>query len=112
MGLAEEYPKMFRNDTVRLRAVLSCVPDLSPKAREELALSLNVMADKARDLDDIVQRILNEPHTPAEIGELLIAFELTTEQIRGLSDTLDGKLYEFGDRLLNAASQLQGKQRE
>ena len=33
------------------------------------------------------------------LGELLIAFELTTEQIRGHSDTIDGKLYEIGDRL-------------
>ena len=48
---------------------------------------------------DLVRRLVEEEHTPAEIGELLIAFELTTEQLRGYSDTVDGKLYEIGDRL-------------
>lgn len=72
--------------------------------REELALALNQMADKARDLDEIMDRLLNEPHSPAEIGELLIAFELTTEQIRGHSDTIDGKMYKIGDRLKGVTS--------
>ena len=62
-------------------------------------MTLNLMADKARDLDDIVNRLLEEPHTPAQIGELLIACELTTEQLRGHSDTIDGKLYEIAERL-------------
>lgn len=52
-----------------------------------------------QDLDNIVDRLLNEEHTPAEIGELLIAFEPTTEHIRGHTDTIDGKLYDLGDRL-------------
>jgi|GEM_PF-2977660 len=99
MSLDEEYPKTFRNVSARLRAFLEIDPDLSQRAREDYATALNAMADKARDLDDIVHRLLNEPHTPEEIGELLIAFELTTEQIRGHSDTIDGKLYEIGDRL-------------
>ena len=63
------------------------------------------MADKARDLDDIVNRLLDEPHTPEEIGQLLVAFELTTEQIRGHSDAMDGKLYEINDRLKERAAQ-------
>jgi hypothetical protein len=99
MSLDEDYPKTFRNLTARLRAVLEVVPGLPEREREDIATALNVMADKSRDLDDIVQRLLNEPHTPPEIGELLIAFELTTEQLRGHSDTIDGKLYEIGDRL-------------
>ena len=99
MSLDEEYPKAFRNVTARLRALLEIVPGLPEREREDIATALNAMADKARDLDDIVQRLLNEPHTPEEIGELLIAFEMTTEQIRGHSDTIDGKLYEIGDRL-------------
>jgi hypothetical protein len=99
MPLDEEYPKTHRNLTARLRALLECDPGLSAQEREDIALALNVMADKARDLEDILQRLLNEPHTPAEVGELLIAFELTTEQLRGHSDTIDGKLYEIGDRL-------------
>src|SRR6516165_6202920 len=99
MSLDEDYPKTFRNLTARLRAVLEVVPGLPEREREDIATALNAMADKSRDLDDIVQRLLNEPHTPPEIGELLIAFELTTEQLRGHSDTIDGKLYEIGDRL-------------
>jgi hypothetical protein len=97
--LDEEYPKAFRRRTVQIRTLLEQVPDLPAGEREELAIALNDMADKARDLEDIVERLLNEPHTPTEIGELLIAFELATEQIRGHSDTIDGKLYEIGDRL-------------
>ena len=62
-------------------------------------MSLDSMASLAVDLVDIVNRLMDEPHTAAEIGELLIAFELTTEQLRGHSDTIDGKLYEIGDRL-------------
>ena len=65
----------------------------------KIADTLNDMANLASDLNDIVSRLVNEEHTPGEIGELLIAFELTTEQIRGHSDTIDGKLYALGDRL-------------
>lgn len=99
MSLDEDYPKTHRNTFDRFRELLALDATLSTKLREDLAISLCDMADKARDLDDIASRLLNEPHTPEEIGELLIAFELTTEQIRGHSDTIDGKLYEIGDRL-------------
>ncbi len=99
MSLDEDYPKASRKDHSRLRRLLECVPDLGQKEREEVADTLNDMANLASDLNDIVSRLLTAEHTPAEIGELLIAFELTTEQIRGHSDTIDGKLYEIGDRL-------------
>ena len=99
MSLDEDYPKTLRKDYSRLRQLLECVPDLGPKEREEIADTLNDMANLANDLNDIVSRLLNEEHKPAEIGELLIAFELTTEQIRGHSDTIDRKLYAIGDRL-------------
>ena len=74
MSLDEEYPKTRRDLAARLRALLEAVPDLPERDRAELATALNVMADRARDLDDIVQRLLNEPHTLREIGELLIVF--------------------------------------
>ena len=99
MSLDEEYPKTLGKDYSRLRRLLECVPDLGQKEREEIADTLNDMANLASDLNDIVSRLANEEHTPAEIGALLIAFELTTEQLRGHSDTIDGKLYEIGDRL-------------
>jgi hypothetical protein len=99
MGLEEQYPKTHRGRTARILRLLELAPGMDPKECEDLAISLNQMADKARDLDEIVNRLLNEDHTPAEIGELLIAVELTTEQLRGHSDVIDGKLYEIGDRL-------------
>lgn len=99
MGLDEEYPKTCRQRTEQIRRLLERAPELDPKECEDLAISLNQMADKARDLDEIVDRLLNEEHTPAEIGDLLIAVELTTEQIRGHSDVIDGKLYEIADHL-------------
>jgi hypothetical protein len=102
MSLDEEYPKSSRRDYSRLRRLLECVPDLGQQDRVEIADTLNDMARLASDLNDIVSRLTNEEHTPGEIGELLIAFELTTEQIRGHSDTIDGKLYEIGDRLKTA----------
>jgi hypothetical protein len=99
MPLDDEYPKTFRQTAPRFRQLLSHDLALSAEQREELARALSDLADKARDLDDIATRLIEEPHTPAEIGELLIAFELTTEQLRGNSDAIDGKLYDIGDRL-------------
>jgi hypothetical protein len=99
MSLDEDYPKASHKDYPRLRRLLECVPDLGQKERVDIADTLDDMANLASDLNDIVRRLLDEEHTPAEIGELLIAFELTTEQLRGHSDTIDGKLYEIGDRL-------------
>jgi hypothetical protein len=100
MELDEEYPKTCRRRTAQFRGLLEKVaPHLTARERDDLAMSLNEMADKAKDLDEIVDRLLNEPHTPEEIGELLTAVELTTEQIRGHSDTIDGKLYDIADRI-------------
>jgi hypothetical protein len=104
MSLDEEYPKTHRDYLAGLRALLAKDAGLNPELRDEVATVINDLADKARDLEDIVQRLLTEPHTPAEVGELLIALELTTEQIRGESDLIDGKLYEIGDRLRGVAS--------
>jgi hypothetical protein len=103
MSLAEEYPKTHRNSTAKLRALLERDSKLGPREREDIAMALNSMADLACDLNDIFQRLLSEEHTAAEIGDLLIAFELTTEQLRGDSDVIDGKLYEIGDRLKGVA---------
>ncbi len=104
MELDEEYPKTHRNLLPRLRSVLENAPGLNSEEREMIARAMNEMADHARDLDDITERLISEKHTPKEVGELLIAFELTTEQIRGYSDVIDGKLYEIADRLKAAAS--------
>ncbi len=99
MELDEEYPKTCRKRTGRIKQLLEKVPGLDARAQEEIASSLNQMADKARDLDEIMDRLLNESHTPEEIAELLVAFELTTEQIRGHSDVIDGKLHDIASRM-------------
>lgn len=104
MSLIEEYPKMRRDFTVQLRTLLQRVPGLGPGECEEYALAINDMADKAHDLDEIVRRLIAGQHSPAELGELLIAFELTTEQLRGASDIINGKLYDIGDRLKERSS--------
>jgi hypothetical protein len=99
MSLDEDYPKTHRDLSARLGALLRDVPGLPPEELETIVDAINNLADKACDLEDIVQRLLKEQHTPAEVGELLIAIELTTEQIRGSSEDIDGKLYEIGDKL-------------
>jgi len=99
MSILEQYPKTFRNMTERLRAVLERVPGgVEAREREALAQAINGMADKACDLNEIFQRML-EPTSSEELADLFAAFEMTVEQIRGDSDTIDGRLYEIADRL-------------
>ncbi len=99
MSLTDEYPKSNRKVKQKLLSLLELDTGLSADERREVAMGLNELADKARDLDDIFIRLLNEPHTPAEIGDLLIAFRLTLADIHGASDFVYGKLYDIGDRL-------------
>jgi hypothetical protein len=99
MSLDEEYPKAKRNATRQLRALLEHDSGLSAGERQEVAMGLNILADNARDLDDIFNRLVDESHTSAEVGELLIAFQLTLGQIRGATDLVNEKLYDIGDRL-------------
>jgi hypothetical protein len=103
VSLVDEYPKKQRNLTPQLRKVLGQVPGLGPRDSEDLAMAINNMADKAHDLNDIVERLVRGQDGLAEVGELLIAFELTTEQLRGDSDLINGKLYDCGDRLKKVA---------
>jgi hypothetical protein len=99
MSLLEEYPKMHRNATPRLRALLERVPGLGAREREDIAMWVNDMADKAHDLNEIFTRLVEGDRSSDELGELFIVFALTAEQLRGTSDLLDGKLYDVGDRL-------------
>jgi hypothetical protein len=103
MFLSEDYPKTHRNQTETLRAVLSHVPGLSPRHAEDYALAINDLADKARDLDEIFSHLLRGGRDAEELAEILTAFELTTEQIRGSSDAINGKLYDLADRLRQGA---------
>lgn len=102
MGLEEHYPKHHTNHVRKLCSLLTLAPHLDVRAREDIALAVNEMADKAADLVDVMRRLVEEKHTPEEVGDLLIAFELTTEQIRGQAESVEGKLYEVGDALREA----------
>jgi len=93
------YPKMHRDCAGQLRGLLAQVSGLSQTHCQELAMAINDMADKANDLNEILERLLEPGQSSATLGDLLIAFELTTEQLRGASDVIDGKLFDIGDQL-------------
>src|SRR5262245_14633152 len=98
MNLDEEYPKTHRPLVSPFRQLLEADEGLSVAEREDVARSLNSIADKARDLHDIAERLLQPGLRRNDLGELLIAFQLTSEQIRVASDLLGEKLFEIGDR--------------
>ena len=98
-GLAKEYPKTHRDRAAQLAALLKCVPALKPAARRTVAEALDIMVDKAHDLDEIVDRLLHEPHTPAEVGELLLAFQVVAGYLRSYDETLQARLYDIFDRV-------------
>lgn len=93
------YPKTHRDRLNQLTQVLRRVPALSTRDCEDLAAAINNLADKACDLEDIFQKLTDEEHSSAELADLLVAFELTLEQMRGYSEELNGKLYDCADRL-------------
>ncbi|MBY0527166.1 MAG: hypothetical protein K2R98_27470 [Gemmataceae bacterium] len=107
MSLDEDYPKAKRDARGRLRSLLEPDSALTERERQEIAMGLNILGDNARDLDEILDRLVNETHTPAEVGELLIAFQLTLGQVLGASDLVNGRLYDVGDRM--KAVQLAGE---
>ena len=96
-GLAREYPKTNRQLKGQLVELLSRFAILKPTARKELANRINVIADKARDLDEIVQRLLNERHDPEDIAELLYAFQDMAGYIRSYSEKLAIPIVEIFD---------------
>ena len=63
-----------------------------------VAQSLKQLADKAHDLDEILDRILSGKHEPGEVAELALAFQLVTEQLASYADVMADKLYDLFDR--------------
>jgi hypothetical protein len=98
LGLAREYPRPDRPLVKPLTDALKAVPGLKAVQARVVAQSLQQLADKAHDLDEIVGRILNEKHSPSEVAELVMAFQLVTEQFSSYVDLLGDKLYEVFDR--------------
>jgi hypothetical protein len=105
MSLLEEYPKAKRDAVRQLRTLLEVVHGSDPGVREDLARSINGVADKARDLDEIFQRLTQGPLAPNDLADLLIAFQLTIEAIRGEWDSVDGVPYDYGDSLRPPSSE-------
>jgi len=98
-GLAKGYPKAHRELKPQLVALLSQFPDLKSGIRKETANRINVIVDKARDLEEIAQRLLNERHNPEEIAELLYAFQNVAGYIRSYSKKLGIPIVEIFDRV-------------
>ena len=98
LGLARDYPRPDRPLVKPLTDALKALPGMKAVQARVVAQSLQQLADKAHDLDEIVGRILNEKHTPAEVAELVMAFQLVTEQFSSYVDLLGDKLYDVFDR--------------
>jgi hypothetical protein len=99
MGLEEEYPKSNQKTSNALRALLARGANLDAKEWDFITLAINDMANKARDLDEIHNRLLRPGLSPQEVGELVIALQLTAEAISVNTDALEDRLYEIGDAL-------------
>ena len=80
---------------------------LEPRDLGDFAGAINNLADKACDFEEIFQRILAGPTTADELADLLIACELTLEQINGEFGWMDGKFYDMADRLRPEAREAQ-----
>jgi hypothetical protein len=98
LGLARAYPRTDRPLVKPLTDALRAVPGLKAVHARVIAQSLKQLADKAHDLDEILDRILNEKHDPGEVAELVMAFQLVTEQLASYADVMGDKLYDLFDR--------------
>lgn len=98
LGLARDYPRADGPLVNPLTAVLKAIPGLKPVQARLVAQALKRIGDKAHDLDEIINRMLREKHSPAEIAELVMAFQLLTEQIGAYADGIGDKLYDLFDR--------------
>jgi hypothetical protein len=98
LGLAREYPRTDRPLVKPLTDALKAVPGLKAVHARVVAQSLKQLVDKAHDLDEIVDRVLREKHDPGEVAELVLAFQLVTEQLSSYADVMGDKLYDLFDR--------------
>jgi hypothetical protein len=98
LGLARQYPRTDRPLVKPLTDALKAVPGLKAVHARVVAQSLKQLADKAHDLDDIIDRILSGKHGPGEVAELVMAFQVVTEQLASYADVMGDKLYDLFDR--------------
>jgi hypothetical protein len=85
------------------------LPKLKPGLRKEIANSLNVIADKGQDLEEICNRLLNEKHRPEEVAELLFALKQAVDYIRSYAENLLPHLVEIFDETKGFSSKCDTK---
>jgi len=98
-GLAKEYPKANYDRCSQLADLLKHVPELKTSDRKAIAHSLNFIANKVCDMDEIMRRILNENRSMTQIAELLLAFDEMINYVRSYGQNLSPKLYDVFDHL-------------
>jgi hypothetical protein len=98
LGLARGYPRTDLPLVKPLTDALKAVPGLKAVRARVLAQSLKQLTDKAHDLEEIIDRILEEKHSPGEIAELVLAFQLVTELLSSYADVMGDQLYDLFDR--------------
>lgn len=98
LGLARGYPRTDLPLVKPLTDALRAVPGLKATHARVAAQSLKQLTDKAHDLEEIIDRILEEKHDPGEVAELVLAFQLVTEQLSSYADVMGDRLYDLFDR--------------
>jgi hypothetical protein len=98
LGLAREYPRADLALVNPLTAALKGVAALKPVQARVIAQGLKRIGDKAHDLTEILGRLVGEKHTPGEVAELVMAFQLVSEHLCTYAEAVGEKHYEFFDR--------------
>jgi hypothetical protein len=98
-GLAKDYPKSCSRLASQWSALLKNLTGSLPADDKDLTRALQGIVDRARDLEEIEKRLLQEKHTKVEIGELLFAFDAMVQHIRSYSITLENYLLEVFDKV-------------
>jgi hypothetical protein len=98
LGLAREYPRADLALVNPLTAALKGVAGLTSVQARVVAQGLKRIGDKAHDMNEILDRLVREKHSPAEVAELVMAFQLVTEHLCTYVDAQGTKLVELFDR--------------
>jgi hypothetical protein len=98
LGLARGYPRADQPLVNPLTATLKGVAGLTPVQARVIAQGLKRIGDKAHDLTEILGCLVREKHSPDEVAELVMAFQLVTEHLSTYVEAQGTKLVELFDR--------------
>jgi hypothetical protein len=98
LGVAREYPRADRPLVKPLTDALKAVPGVKAVQARVAAQCIKQLADKAHDLDEIVERLLHQERDPGKVAELVLAFQLVSEQLASCADVIGEKLYDVFDQ--------------